>query len=80
MTGDGRDASASIQPVRAVSWDRNASRKSRVVPVRAAPRRQGYEEDDMYLLLVIGVIVLHAAFAPLLGLLHGQSLKEWWRS
>jgi hypothetical protein len=34
----------------------------------------------MYLALVIAVIVLHAAVAPLLGVLKGQSLREWWLS
>jgi hypothetical protein len=34
----------------------------------------------MYCALFIALIVLHAAVAPLLAVLHGQSVKEWWRS
>lgn len=34
----------------------------------------------MGLALVIGFIALNAAIAPLIGLVQGKTLGEWWRS
>lgn len=34
----------------------------------------------MYLALVIAIIAVHALVAPLIGVLKGQSLREWWLS